>query len=350
MRKLFTVLLTALAFTAFGQFTKPQLYTKIDAMSTYQVGYMKSLTDSIVKSMQLQLVSGTSIKTVNGTSLLGSGDVAVQATLVSGTNIKTVESTSLLGSGNVDITASNVGLGNVDNTADVDKPVSTAAQTALDLKASITYADGKVAQTITNGITTSAPSQDAVFDADATKQPLDSDLTTVAAIGSALQQLRINSGGTAIEYFTPSAGAVTSVVGQTGAITAEQIREGTSAVYNILDNGCVGDGTTDNSTAMAALITAAPAGSIIWVPYTTGGGFNFVTGLVVAKELHFRGEAGAKFLTSSNITILQFQSGADNWTVDGIWFDGSDTGASQRGIRSTACLMERLSKDRKSVV
>ncbi len=47
------------------------------------------------------LVSGTSIKTVNGTSLLGSGDVAVQETLVSGTNIKTVNSTSLLGSGDV---------------------------------------------------------------------------------------------------------------------------------------------------------------------------------------------------------------------------------------------------------
>ena len=50
---------------------------------------------------QATLVSGTNIKTVNSTSLLGSGNVAVQPTLVSGTNIKTVNSTSLLGSGNV---------------------------------------------------------------------------------------------------------------------------------------------------------------------------------------------------------------------------------------------------------
>lgn len=50
---------------------------------------------------QATLVSGTNIKTVNNTSLLGSGNVAVQPTLVSGTNIKTVNSTSLLGSGNV---------------------------------------------------------------------------------------------------------------------------------------------------------------------------------------------------------------------------------------------------------
>ena len=36
--------------------------------------------------------------------------------------------------GNVSITKGNVGLGNVDNTADADKPISTAAQTALDGK------------------------------------------------------------------------------------------------------------------------------------------------------------------------------------------------------------------------
>ena len=60
-----------------------------------------SLLGSGNVSVQPTLVSGTNIKTVNNTSLLGSGNVAVQPTLVSGTNIKTVNSTSLLGSGNV---------------------------------------------------------------------------------------------------------------------------------------------------------------------------------------------------------------------------------------------------------
>jgi len=54
-------------------------------------------------AVQPTLVSGTSIKTVNSNSLLGSGDVAVQATLVSGVSIKTVNSTSLLGSGDIPI-------------------------------------------------------------------------------------------------------------------------------------------------------------------------------------------------------------------------------------------------------
>lgn len=52
---------------------------------------------------QAALVSGTNIKTVNSTSLLGSGNVAVQDVLVSGTNIKTVNSISLLGSGDISI-------------------------------------------------------------------------------------------------------------------------------------------------------------------------------------------------------------------------------------------------------
>ncbi len=38
--------------------------------------------------------------------------------------------------GNVDISKANIGLGNVDNTADIDKPISTAVQAALDNKVS----------------------------------------------------------------------------------------------------------------------------------------------------------------------------------------------------------------------
>lgn len=68
-----------------------------------------SLLGSGDVAIQSTLVSGTNIKTVNSTSLLGSGDVAVQPTLVSGTNIKTINSTSLLGSGDISITASDVG-------------------------------------------------------------------------------------------------------------------------------------------------------------------------------------------------------------------------------------------------
>jgi len=65
--------------------------------------------DAVFDALALKqdtLVSATNIKTVNSTSLLGSGDVAVQATLVSGTNIKTVNGNSLLGSGDLTVSGS----------------------------------------------------------------------------------------------------------------------------------------------------------------------------------------------------------------------------------------------------
>lgn len=71
-------------------------------LSTSAVG-IGSITnvETEINGKQATLVSGSSIKTINSTSVLGSGDIAVQATLVSGTNIKTINSSSLLGSGDV---------------------------------------------------------------------------------------------------------------------------------------------------------------------------------------------------------------------------------------------------------
>ena len=48
--------------------------------------------------------------------------------------LKTIESQSLEGAGNIDLTKADVGLANVNNTSDADKPVSTAQQTALNTK------------------------------------------------------------------------------------------------------------------------------------------------------------------------------------------------------------------------
>jgi hypothetical protein len=69
-----------------------------------------SSVTTALATKQDSLVSGTNIKTINSTTLLGSGDVAVQPTLVSGTNIKTLNNTSLLGSGNITLTANPSGV------------------------------------------------------------------------------------------------------------------------------------------------------------------------------------------------------------------------------------------------
>lgn len=86
--------------------------------------------NEIIDNKQDNLISGTNIKTVNGNSILGSGDIGItsavswgnvsgtlsnqedlntalnakQNTLISGTNIKTINGSSVLGSGNLIIT------------------------------------------------------------------------------------------------------------------------------------------------------------------------------------------------------------------------------------------------------
>lgn len=100
--------------------------------------YTETEVDTLLASKQDTLVSGSNIKTVNGNSLLGSGNVVIegggtgvdivtdwedptsdlkvasekltkdtidlkQDLLISGTNIKTVNNNSLLGSGNITI-------------------------------------------------------------------------------------------------------------------------------------------------------------------------------------------------------------------------------------------------------
>ena len=92
---------TDLSSTVANGTTTPVITLNVPTASAANRGALSSTDWSTFNGKQDALVSGTSIKTVNSTSLLGSGDVAVQATLVSGTNIKTINSTSILGSGNL---------------------------------------------------------------------------------------------------------------------------------------------------------------------------------------------------------------------------------------------------------
>lgn len=165
--------------------------------------------------------------------------------------------------GVVVLTKSDIGLGNVSNLSPANLPVSSATQTALDLKldenAAITgatktkitydakglvtsgadattsdiaegsnlyFTDGRaqsasISQVITNGVTTKSPSEDAVFDALALKQPLDTQLTSVAGLSyasNALKVIRVNAGETDFELATVSGGGgISSLNSQTGA-------------------------------------------------------------------------------------------------------------------------------------
>ena len=112
--------------------------TAVNFTNQLQQGGVAVPTASQVAAKQDTLVSGTNIKTINATTVLGSGNISVQETLISGSNIKTINLNSLLGSGNVNV-----------------EPVITGAATTItsaDLSASkalVSNASGKIAAATT---------------------------------------------------------------------------------------------------------------------------------------------------------------------------------------------------------
>ena len=69
-----------------------------------------NLADGNYSNFKVELLDSENAKTINSTSLFGSGNIAVQEPLVSGTNIKTINGNSILGSGDLTIS----GGGNTD--------------------------------------------------------------------------------------------------------------------------------------------------------------------------------------------------------------------------------------------
>jgi hypothetical protein len=84
----------------------------------------------LAASKQDTLVSNTNIKTINSTSVLGSGNISVEPVITATTSADYYRGDKTFAT----LNKSAVGLGNVDNTSDANKPVSTATQTALDAK------------------------------------------------------------------------------------------------------------------------------------------------------------------------------------------------------------------------
>lgn len=160
------------------------------------MSYEKSLIDS----KQDELISGTSIKTINGASVLGSGDLVVSGS--DATKLAILNNLSDLN--NAGTARINLVLGNVNNTSDINKPISTATQTALDLKVDENSAIvGATKTKITydsKGLITSG--------ADATTADI-ADSSNRRYVTDAQQTVILNTSGT-------NTGNQTSIVGITG--------------------------------------------------------------------------------------------------------------------------------------
>jgi hypothetical protein len=89
-------------------------------------------TDNITQGTA-KFTTASDIARLANTSGTNTGD-ETGASIQAKRPLKTISSKSLEGTGDVVLTKSDVGLGNVDNTSDINKPISTAVQTALNLK------------------------------------------------------------------------------------------------------------------------------------------------------------------------------------------------------------------------
>ena len=83
------------------------------------------------------LLNNTDKVKLNNTSNTNTGDETTLS-IQDKRPLKTIEGISLEGIGDIDLNSTNVGLGNVDNTSDINKPISTIQQEALDTKLTIT--------------------------------------------------------------------------------------------------------------------------------------------------------------------------------------------------------------------
>jgi len=92
-----------------------------------------STTANISDSIDKRFVTDANLTTISNQSGINTGDETT-ASIQSKRPLKTINGNSLEGTGNVALTKSDVGLANVDNTSDANKPISTATQTALNAK------------------------------------------------------------------------------------------------------------------------------------------------------------------------------------------------------------------------
>lgn len=228
-------------------------------------------------------------------------------------------------SANVSVTAGDVGLGNVNNTSDAGKPVSTATQTALDLKAPLispsfttpalgTPASGNLANctfpTLNQNTTGTAGGLSAdiaesrvtnlVADL-AAKAPLVSPSFTTPSIGTATGSAlavtgNITSSGGSIGYATGAGGSVTQATSRSTGVTLNKISGAITTNNTSLAAGAEAQFTVTNSTVAI--------GDVILLSTRSGQTSNTSVAFVTAVA------AGSFQITLSNLNATTADTGA----------------------------------------
>jgi hypothetical protein len=185
--------------------------------------------------------------------------------------------------GTVTLVKGDVGLGNVDNTSDLNKPISTATQTALDAK-----------------------------------QPLDGDLTAIAGLAGTSGFLK----KTAVDTWTLDTNtyATTSSLGSIASQNANNVSITGGNISGITDLA-IADGGTGASTASGARVNLLPslatnAGKVLavngsasdveWIPVSGGGGT--VTSVALSMPSGFS-VSGSPITTNGTLAVTTSLNG-----------------------------------------
>jgi hypothetical protein len=154
------------------------------------------------------------------------------------------------------LTKNDVGLGNVDNTSDSNKPVSTATQTALDLKASIS-AIAELAQDAVNTAVVAGVGLDKVYDDETNTITLDIDSTVATKTYADGAVSTHSSDTTSVHGITDTAELATKAYADSAVSTHTS---DTTAVHGITDTSLLV--TTTASQTLTNKTITTPLGLV----------------------------------------------------------------------------------------
>jgi hypothetical protein len=260
--------------------SNPHSVTKAQVGLSNVVNADTTTTANITDSTNKRFVTDSNLTTIGNTSGTNSGDETT-ATIQTKRPLKTIEGQSLEGSGNIDLSKSDVGLSNVDNTTDLNKPISTATQTALNNKWGLNgnsatsqatnflgttdnvglsfRTNNVIRQTIDNtgnvGIGTTTPTSN--IHINGSEAGTISNITATTTLNATQHKIVVSNGATAITITFPDALTclgreyiISRAAGSTGAITLQRTGTNTIQAFN---------GTTGATSSIGAH-SAAGAG------------------------------------------------------------------------------------------
>ena len=255
-----------------------------DANATSTVGNFSAINWSLSpKFLKIEMdpAAGDNFSVI-GTTQLQSAAYAKYAESVEATNINGIVPVSKGGTGTTTgVTKTMVGLGNVDNTSDANKPVSTAQQTALDLKEALANKSTDLSADAASN--TKYPSAKAV--ADYVSNSVSSGATPDAtSTTKGKLQLSNDLGGTAAAPTVNSVGGVSSSTIGTIATTIAAATDANTVNTLVLRDG--------SGNFAAGMITANVTGALT-------GNASTATKLATARSIYGNNFDGSAALTQA---------------------------------------------------